>query len=126
MSNEIHRIRRNGKLEYRCYNNTIEAYFVNRPEFPFDNLEACIEHLASAEAEGNTPGWSKEERIAYWKEYLAKHSCINPDLPPHWGAVPLYDLDSFIELVDKLFKGEEEADEAGGHSLGNSEISDQC
>jgi hypothetical protein len=107
MPNEIHRIKRNGKLEYRCYNTTIDAYLVNEPELPFDSLEACIEHLASIEAKENTPGCSEEERITWWREYLADYSRIRPDLPPHWGPVPLYDLDSFIELVDKLSKGEE-------------------
>ena len=103
MSNEIHWIKRNGKLEYRCYNNTIDAYLTD----PLDSLEACIEHLASIEAKENTPGWSKEERIAWWREYLTKHPHIRPNLPPHWGPVPLYDLDSFMELVDKLSKGDE-------------------
>ena len=72
----------------------------------FDSLEACIKHLAVHEAE--KWDWSKEERIAWWKNYLSECSSSPPGYPPHWRAFPYYDLDTFMELVERLSVGKEQ------------------
>lgn len=105
MSNEVHQIKRNGKLEYRCYNNTIDAYLVDETKMLFDSLEACIEHLASHER-SERGVWTQEERITWWEDYLAKDFPVPYRRPPHWRPFPYYDLDSFIELVEKSSTGE--------------------
>jgi hypothetical protein len=107
MSNEIHRIKRNRKLEYHCYNNTTDSYLIDKKGRVFDNIEACIEYLAACE-ENNQKGWTKKERIAWWENYLAHDFSVSCSDPPHWKPFPHYDLDAFIELVSQLSTGEKQ------------------
>jgi len=79
----IHVIKRNGKHEFRCGNNTSDSYFLSSVEEPFDDLDEAVANMVNWQAEhkygvsddpDNNPHFyvteTREEAKKGWTQYL--------------------------------------------------------
>ena len=112
MGVEIHVIKRNGKHEFRCGNNTSDSYILSsKIEEPFDKLEDAVTHMVNWQArEGydvfddlSHPKASqyrtqetRESATNGWTEYL------NRVLKGEEKWDSLYDLDAYVQTVQRV------------------------
>lgn len=112
MGVEIHIIKRNGKLEYRCGNNTSDSYNLSSiVEEPFSNPDGAIRHmvewqvahqygvfetLSHPEASKWSSALTKEQAIKEWHDILREiQAKKNSDY---------IDLDDYVRTVNRISK----------------------
>ncbi|MBI4980586.1 hypothetical protein HZC30_03460 [Candidatus Woesearchaeota archaeon] len=110
MGVEIHVIKRNGKQEYRCGNNTSDSYYLNSHEEPFDKLEEAVAHMVDWQVRNhygvfddlshpNASNWdepeTRESAIQGWTKHLRE--VVAGD-----GRGVYFDLDAYSATVERV------------------------
>lgn len=108
MSIFIHVIKRKGKHEYRCGNNTSDSYYLSSVEEPFSDLEEAVEHMVKWELDNE---YDVFEDLSHPK--ATNHAQTPDQAKETWTSSVLairrekdefkyYDLDSYKRTVRKI------------------------